>query len=287
MSKIYSHFAITSVLISSLAIFGCSSDDGGGAAAPTVPTGAVVITEANAKDVVSDALGVGNDLVNSLPTLAEIDQTPLARDIINLAISKVKNVTSETGLNIPTGVDFLEPCDNPSGTISGSYTESGNTISGTITFTDCTVFGITFNGTLDFAFSFDDVTGAFSDDLQGTISGSDGVETATLSNLHFNESGNLFMYNYSLNNYDFTADFTGGGGFLVELIEAIVGDMLLICPSSGEILVTGANGTQAMATINSDDTVKIEFNDGSGTFVEVTEPPPGSPFPCTEFFTGF
>ena len=53
----------------------------------------------------------------------------------------------------------------------------------------------------------------------------------------------------------------------------------------GTVQVTGADSTKAKGTILGDGFVRIEYDDGSGTFVEVTEPAPGSPYPCTDFFS--
>jgi hypothetical protein len=109
----------------------------------------------------------------------------------------------------------------------------------------------------------------------------------TLSGLDFRETGNDGSGEFSINTYTFSVDFTGGGGFLAQLQAAIVGNERQSCPTSprsGIVLVTGANNTKSRATINDNGTVTIEFDDGSGTFTEVTEPAPGSPFPCADFF---
>ena len=58
----------------------------------------------------------------------------------------------------------------------------------------------------------------------------------------------------------------------------------LLCPTSprsGIIMVKGTDNIRAKGAIGSSGgvtTVKIEFDDGSSTFTEVTEPAPGSPF---------
>ena len=56
-------------------------------------------------------------------------------------------------------------------------------------------------------------------------------------------------------------------------------------PRSGTVQVTGADSTKAKGPILGDGFVRIEYDDGSGTFVEVTVPAPGSPYPFTDFFS--
>jgi len=284
MSRIFSKLYLISLLFSSLTIFGCSSDDSAGGGA-TVPSGAVTITDANAIEVVTDAIDTGVALLDivDLATAVDIDQAPTARDIIDLVIDKTKNISGTTVVSTPTGVAFSEPCTG-GGTVSGDITSTATTDSGTVTFTDCVELGITLNGTVNFN-STTDVpdAGDFSDTLTGNISGSDGVETATLSGLSFNETGNDFDGDFSINTYTYSADFTGGDGFLAQLLTPITGIEAATCPDSGSILVTGSNNTQARGTIvpgTSVNDVKVEFNDGSGTFTEVTD----SPVPCTTVF---
>ncbi len=297
MSEIISRLAIASVLLSSLAIFGCSSsDDGGGAALPTVPTGAVVITEGNAKDVVIGAIMGGNAILDAVPVLVEIEQAPSTREIIDLVIDKTREMQGSFLQSLPTAVaiDPPIPCSG-GGNITGDVTETETSASGTITFNDCTESGVTLNGTITFSASVD-AAGNWSLDIQGSVTGEESVIIVTISRLHINETGNDNTLVYSLNIYQYSADVTGGGGYATYLEAAVTGSEDQSCstspnsPRSGIIVVLGGNETKAKGTILSSNgitTVKIEFDDGSGTFVEVTEPPPGSPFPCEDIFPTF
>jgi len=127
-------------------------------------------------------------------------------------------------------------------------------------------------------------------EMRGNLRATDSVETMTLSDLVFIQTGNDLSKEYSIITYEFTVDFTDGGGFKVQLTEAIKGNELETCfstpssPRSGIVLITGGNNTKSRATINTDGTVTIEWDDGSGLFKEVTIPAPGSPFPCSDFF---
>jgi hypothetical protein len=123
--------------------------------------------------------------------------------------------------------------------------------------------------------------------MTGNLSAADSTITTTLSGLIINETGNDLTGEFSLNTYTFALDYSTGGGFLAQLLAPIVGNELQVCPvspRSGIVLVTGADNTQGKGTINSDGTVTVEYNSGSGAFVEVTDPPPGSPYPCANFF---
>lgn len=282
MSGFISKLCITSIVFSLLAIFGCSSsDDGGGSSLPSVPAGAVVITDANAQQVVADAISGGTALLSLVPYAVDSDQAPAARDIINLAVDKSKSLRGTSVLSTPTGVQIDEPCSG-GGSITGDVTETSTSVSGTITFNACTESGITINGTITINASID-ASENWTLSISGNLSGSDGAITTTLSGLSFNETGNDVTAEFSINTYTFAVDLTGGGGFLVQLLAAITGNENETCPASprsGVVQVTGADSTKAKGTINSNGTVTIEFDNGNGTFTEV----PGSPFSCLDFF---
>lgn len=288
MSEIISRLAIASILISLLSIFGCSSsDDGGGVALPAVPAGAVVITEANAKQVIADAIAGGSALIDILPVAVDVDQAPSAMDIIDLVIDKTKTLQGSFLQSTPIGVLIEPPIQCSSGgTITGDITETETSISGTVTFNNCIESGITINGTITFSASVD-AAGNWTLNISGNLSGTESGETVTLSSLLYNETGNDNTNEFSINTYQFSIDSTSGGGFAVHLEAAITGNEMQTCPTSprsGIVVVRGADNTRARGTINSNGTVKIEYDSGSGAFIEVTVPVPGSPYPCADFF---
>jgi hypothetical protein len=266
-------------------MFGCSSSDDGGGTATTVPPNAVTISEANAKDVVAQATISGSALIDLVPIGGDVAQAPSANDIIILAVDKVKDISNVTIANLPVAEEINIPCDF--GSITGTGTETETSASGTITFNECVLGSVTINGTITFSASINLTTEDWIINMAGNLSGTTSTVTTTLSGLVLNETGNDLTGEFSINTYTFALDISTGGGFLVQLLAPIVGNETQACPvspRSGVVLVTGADNTQAKGTINSDGTVKIEYNDGSGTFVEVTEPPPGSPYPCSDFF---
>ncbi|MGB5275766.1 MAG: hypothetical protein WBP02_01160 [Gammaproteobacteria bacterium] len=280
-----SQLSIASVFLSILMMSGCSSDDDGGGTATTVPPNAVTITEANAKDVVMQATLGGSALIDFVPVAADVAQAPSANDIIVLAVDKVKDISNVTALNLPVAEEINLPCDL--GSITGTGTETETSASGTITFNDCVIGTVTLTGTITFNASINLTTQDWTINMTGNLSAADSTITTTLSGLIINETGNDLTGEFSLNTYTFALDYSTGGGFLAQLLAPIVGNELQVCPvspRSGIVLVTGADNTQGKGTINSDGTVTVEYNSGSGAFVEVTDPPPGSPYPCANFF---
>lgn len=285
MSRLMSQLSIASVFLSILMMSGCSSDDDGGGTATTVPPNAVTITEANAKDVVMQATLGGSALIDFVPVAADVAQAPSANDIIVLAVDKVKDISNVTALNLPVAEEINLPCDL--GSITGTGTETETSASGTITFNDCVIGTVTLTGTITFNASINLTTQDWTINMTGNLSAADSTITTTLSGLIINEAGNDLTGEFSLNTYTFALDYSTGGGFLAQLLAPIVGNELQVCPvspRSGIVLVTGADNTQGKGTINSDGTVTVEYNSGSGAFVEVTDPPPGSPYPCANFF---
>ena len=286
MSRLKPVLSIASVVISTLAMFGCSSSDDGGGTVAAVPASAVTITETNAKDVVSQATLGGAALVDLIPVVgADLALAPSANDIIVLAVDKVKDISNVTALNLPVAEEINIPCDL--GSITGTGTETETSASGTITFNDCVLGSVTLTGTITFNASIDLSTQDWVLNMAGNLSGATSTITTTLSDLTINETGNDLTSEFSLNTYTFALDYSIGGGFLTQLLAPITGNELQGCPlspRSGIVLVTGADSTQAKGTINSDGSVTIEYNNGSGTFTEITEPPPGSPYPCSDFF---
>ncbi len=287
MQRIRSRFVFTSVLVSSFTLFGCSSDGDSG-------TPRLTITEANAKQAVVDAIEGGAvllDVGDTLPTAVAIDQAPSPRDITNLAIDKAMSMQDSGLAGLPTGV-VIEPIPcTGGGTITGDVTDTSAgpvlSVTGTATFNQCTEAGITLNGTVTFSQSIDSSDSTYAITMAGNLSGSDGVDSVTLNNLSFDQTGDLDTGASTINTFTFSVDFSDGGGFSAELLAAIVSNEGLSCPvspSSGVVLVTGASNTQAKGTVNGDGTVTVEFNPGSGTFIPVTTPGDGSPYPCSDFF---
>ena len=282
-SKIKS--AAISLLASSVIMFGCSSDDA--APAASVPSGAVTITDANAVTVVTDAIATGIQILDllELATAAQITLPVTPGNVLGLARTKIDAIDGAGVASLPTGVLLPpEPCTG-GGEVIVDITSTPTSDSGSVTLVNCIELGITLNGVINFNSTSDTpATGDFSDTLTGNISGSDGVDTASLTGLDFNETGNNISGDFSINTFTFAADVTGGEGFLFELDAAIAGNNSNTCPDSGAVLVTGSSNTRGKGTIvpgiSIDNDIRVEVDDGSGAFVEAT----GSPVSCTTVF---
>ena len=280
MARSTSCLAITTLFISSLATVGCSSDDS--SSAPAVPANAITISESNAKQLVSDAALSSNALDNlPIATVVEAQSVVTTGDIVRRVIQKANDREGSSVQATVGGIVVDEVCTE-GGTITGNITETETSASGTLTFTGCTESGVTINGSISFSASIDAASN-WSLTLNGNMTASDSDKTVSVNGLAYNETGNDLSGDYSINTYTYSAEIPSGG-FLVQLQAPIVGNESTTCPTSGVMLLTGGENTQARSTINSDATVTIEVNDGSGTFTEITTPAPGSPYPCADFF---
>lgn len=95
--------------LSMLTLFACSNDDSGGIAAK-VPPNAVIITEANARDIVSQATPGGTTIIDLIPVAAVTNQAPSANDIITLAVDKVQSFAETGALKLPVCETVDIPC---------------------------------------------------------------------------------------------------------------------------------------------------------------------------------
>jgi len=254
---------------------GCTSSSDSGSSAPAVPADAITITSANATSTVTSAVATANIALNAVG--AEAAQAPTAMDIVNLVEDLRKNRTATSMLSTPTGATQSIGCTG-GGTIDYSYSSTLTTESGSATFNSCTESGFTLNGTLSFNSSWTDPYGPYSDHVSGSITATSGSYVISINNLNFTNTGSTVNdygdAQYTINPFNYSINFTGGGGFAVTLLAPVTGDDTIdaVCPQAGTILVTGAGSTKAKATIVYPN-VTIEYDDGSGVFVQVPESP--------------
>jgi hypothetical protein len=265
-------------LASSLSVLAaCSSSGGGG---PSVPDNAITFDETNT----ATAVAMGVDMTVSVMG-AETEQLSANDGLgaLSQAFNTIRNNPQAfTGQNTVTGVaySFTESCAtgqiNYSGDVSGVEPYDSGSFSGTMTFVDCqNEPGIVTNGSLSAKSSWT-ADGGYSDTASGDLNSTyTGVGSISVTGINHAETGNENSGAYSINTLYYTLNPSIGGGFAVQVTTALVGNENETCPTSGVVLMTGANSTQARATFNSNYTVTIEVNTGSG-FVEVS----GSPFGC-------
>lgn len=258
---------LLSLLGTAVVLTGCGGSSGGGGA--SVPAGAITLTEANAQQTIESA-------TSSLDSFSVVGYTSTssitAKEALKM-IDQIKQSNSPT-LATATGVTASVDCTG-GGTASNTWTENGNTESGTITFTNCIESGFTFNGSLSYSETFNFDTGDYSDTASGNLTIEDSANGIKVSftGLDLAESGNEFDGTYTTTKFtmavNFTANGTTGGGFLFELTTPIVESTGDFCPESGSFKITGANNTTAELIYNGDGTTTIKAN---GTVVNPSAP---------------
>ena len=271
MYKTFTLSIFTALISGLFLITGCSSsDDGGGGA--TVPADAILIDNSlTAETTTSDAISKG-ELVVSVFTGVEASTTLTGKDILNIAIDQVRN-DSRDSTSFVTGVTIDEDCPG-GGTISGDETMTATTYDATATFTDCVVDSVTLTGTISISRTFSVSPGPYTDNFSGDLTVTVYSDTIGFNRFSFAENGDTSTGNYTVTTFTYTIDPSTGDGYLVQLTQSLVGNEWVSCElESGQILITGAAGSQARGTINPDRTLKVEYHSGDGNFVETDNSP--------------
>jgi len=276
MNKLLTLAASAALISGQLLITGCSSSsDGGGTPTATVPANAVLIDDsATAESTMVYAVGTGITIVSAFGVETS---TPLtARDIINLVFDKVQS-NKNNAPAIASGVDLSgQLCIT--GTASGDETETNTSYSASATFSSCEIApGLFFTGAITVNSTFSE-SGTYSDTASGnlTVLFTNGSNSTTLGFNGFNyaENGDNSTGGFTITTFTYAIDPSTGGGFTVQLAQPLVGNNQLPCElTSGQVLVTGAAGSQARGTFNSDGSVKVEYHSGDGNFVETDNSP--------------
>ncbi|VAX07499.1 hypothetical protein MNBD_GAMMA25-368 [hydrothermal vent metagenome] len=274
-----------------LAACGGGSGDDGNNNGLTVPAGAVTITSGNAvttgstsADVaVSAPSAIKNANITGGITLTQPSSLLSTTDLV-LALRKQlsSNAGSLTEQAVVSGIEINESCDF-GGSISGTYEETATRTNGTVKFNDCKLFSSNetgLNGSLIIDFQ-EQSNADYSAKISGNFSfGIPEYPNISYQGLDFSATGNDDTGDYSIR-VDVAVSGIPGGGFLFQTTQNFTGNdnSRPDCPTAGQFLVTGAEGTQLRAT-SAGTEVTVEFNDGSGTFVEVA----ASPVDCTEIY---
>ena len=267
----------SAVFISGLfLIAGCSSSGGddGGTAPATIPTNATVIDANNAESMIA----VIASSLSAFDQALAVETAPAmglnaALDIVRPLI---KNRLKDSGIDLATGVAYSESSactDGGSFSASGDETDDGTNFSETFTatFTNCNEFGFIIDGSLSGTFTENYDTGAYTDNVTGSLSITIVQSTETFkvsfTGLNFQENGNYQDGTYTTTQATFTLVVVVNGAtqysFLAELTAPIVESSggEFSCPESGTILITGGNNTTAEGIYNGDGaTMTIKAN---------------------------
>jgi len=272
MNRLITSGISTALLSGLLLTTGCtSSDDSSGGGSAAVPANAILIdNSAVAESTSRSAVSTGSTIASVFGVEASAAIT--ATDVLNLALKTLRN-NNQGSTSSTTGVAFSDPCTN-GGSVSGNETETGSSYNATATFNSCVEGSITLNGNFSVNSTFTNPSGPYTINASGNLVASFSGGNFGFNGFSFIESGDDSTGAYTTTRFTFAIDPSGGGGYAVQLTQPLVGNEFVSCElSSGQILVTGASGSQARATINSDGSAKIEYHNGDGNFIETANSP--------------
>ena len=273
MNKFLTISASTTLLLGVFLITGCSSsDDGGTTTTASVPANAILIdSSAVAEATTVSAVATGEAIISAFGVVTSTNLT--GKDILNIAIDKVRNNNLGSS-SLATGVVFSENCA-VSGTISGDSTETATSLSATVTFNACNDGFITLTGTIILSATFTAaLDGPYTVNASGNLTAITSSFSVGFNGFSFAETGNDGTGDFTTTTFTYTIDPSTGGGYNVQLTQPLVGNEFVSCKlTSGQILVTGAAGSQARGTVNPDGSVKIEYHNGDGNFIETDNSP--------------
>jgi len=279
MKNLLTLYAFTAILSGLLIITGCSSSDEGSSSGGgvTVPANAILIdNSATAESTTVSAVATGHGFVGAFGIQTSAAHT--AKDIIDIIFDKIPGNFQNTQA-IVSGVDLSsELC--LTGTASGDATETSSSFSASATLNACEVApGLFFTGSMVINSTFSTTTGAYSDTASGNLSVYDSGSGISIGFNGFNyaETGNENSGDYTVSTFTYAIDPSTGGGYAVQVTQPLVGNFFEVCElTSGQVLISGASGSQARGTVNPDRSVTVEYHSGDGNFI----PTDNSPLPC-------
>lgn len=255
------------VIISSVVLLtACGDDDDSDGGNATVPANAITIDDNNAALTLSAALK-NRGFVEAFNT-----GSISIRDVIAVINGARDGIEKTPKSAIAAAHDTVTVCTG-GGNATYSYSQSGNTKTGNLTFNACLVGTFTLSGGWTYSETSDPETSIYDKSFTGSVTmtgvvGEGETVTISLGNLDFAETGNKTAGTFTTTKFTLSMNFTISGisalGYLVELTFPIVESDGDLCPESGTIRLTGANGTYAEIIYNSNNTHDIIAN---GTLV--------------------
>lgn len=235
---------------------------------PTLPAGAVTLDAGNAEEVAKTVV----DIANTLSSLAQFKTvtSPTISDVLKQVTDQIIQ-HSRSSRSVAVGVtDDLSSyyCPN-GGKAIANYSESDNSETGTITYTDCDIGIAVINGKVSYDASWNDTTQDYDFRFGGTLTIDVSTESASIV-FDMSESGNDGTGSFSTT-LDFSIDGIPGGGYLVNTAQAWEGDLSGI--TSGRSIVYGGSNTRLQITVVPGSMADVDLDDGGGTFMYVTTIP--------------
>ena len=248
-------------LATALLVSACGGGGGGGGTVnPTLPANAVTITNANAGQVADTAVGTLSTLASI--NAVEADTPPSTAQVIDIVTGKVFDRSRRTQ-SVVTGVTQTYSCTG-GGSVTVTYSETATSESGTVSFSSCTEYSITINGSVTYSSTWNNSTYAYTDTANGSISYVYGSTTFSIA-MNYSETGNEYSGDYSLN-MSYSVSGIPGGGFLVTTTSNIVGNYYSGNVTAGQLMVQGAGGTRLRITVISNNYADVELDPGTGVF---------------------
>ena len=258
MSNMISRLSIVSVLLASLALFGCGSSGGdSGVAAPLYSgsTTPAAITQANADDVARKSTEGVNEVVNLTVTGESFPLFPAAVETgsnIDALAQKVREVALEVmdgaiPLNLPTAAVFT--ADDLNGGSSGLFCGGSVTVPDNFDPNASMNFTMTFN-----SLCFDDQTNRLI--MNGSLTFTETVSSISISFLNFsvNIDGNqetfsgFFSCDAAMSNCMISTDYAGSDGNVYRLTDVDISGNDLLGYSVGATFYHHDHGQVTIAT---------------------------------------
>jgi hypothetical protein len=243
---------------------GGGGDDGdGGFPTPTLPADAAKLDGANANEIAVAAV----DFVDILDEVAELKsaESPSLPQVARLVTERIMRKRRISPAVAARTEDISADLCNP-GTAIAEYEESGNSESGSVTFTGCNLdgSGVVINGSFAYVANWNDTTLDYSFHIGGSLTLAVSGESITIV-MDLLEFGNEDTGAFS-SNVSFSLSGIPGGGFLVTTAQPWVGNVN-IGVTGGQLIVYGGDNTRLRITVTGINTATVDLDNGSGTFV--------------------
>jgi len=234
---------------------------------PRLPADAAKFDALNANAIAVTAV----EFLGTLDTVAELktETSPSLPQVARLVTDRIMRGTRNSTLVAARTEDISVGLCNPGSAIA-EFDESGNSESGSVTFTGCDIegSGIVINGRFSYVASVNNNLD-YSFQVGGSLTVTVSSESITIV-MNLLETGNDGTGDFS-SSVSYSLSGIPDSGFLVTTTQPWVGNVL-VGVTGGQLIVHGSDNTRLRITVTSTNTATVELDDGSGTFVPV--PPP-------------
>lgn len=292
--NIYNKIPTIAILFSVLSLVsGCGSDDSSSInnADPVagIPANAIVITAQNANSTASTSTqstqssGLASDVLGKVASAAGGRQS--FADFVHKIIQSGAVSTGNTSL-VGVAVNEEMNCTGPDGgtiTLNGSIDDVTLAFNGNIDFNNCSLPGMTVDGvwkireTCNVDANNKDCTGKITSFSFSIVTLAGTIDYSNVTINYYDNYNDPWDYRESFTmeiSSDLLSDTNLAGGVLIETTIEFQGFGDLE-PESGQMVITGANGTKARITLINSTQYNLELDSGNGDGYVLQS---GSPF---------